>query len=60
MGREVGRGLRWEWTQVCLWLIHVDMWQKKKITMLSSNYPPIKLINFLKSHLRFASMDLAS
>ena len=38
---------------------HVDLWQKK-ITMLSSNYPPITLINFLKSHSRFASMDLAS
>ena len=52
-------GLRKEGTQVCLWLIHVAMWQKT-ITMLSSNYPPIELINLLKSHSKFASMDLAS
>ena len=52
-------GLRREGTQVSLWLINVDMWQKN-ITMLSSNYPPINLINLLKSYSKFASMDLAS
>ena len=26
--RGVGWGERREWTYVCLWLIHVDIWQK--------------------------------
>ena len=28
LGREVGRRFRRERTCVCLWLIHVDVWQK--------------------------------
>ena len=31
-------GVRMEGTHVCLWPIHVDVWQK-----LQSNYPPIKV-----------------
>ena len=39
MGTEVGGGFRIEGTHVCLWPIHIDVWQK-----LSQycNYPPIK------------------
>ena len=28
MGREMGAGIKREGTYVCLWLIHVDLWQK--------------------------------
>ena len=39
VGTEVGGGFRIEGTHVCLWPIHIDVWQK-----LSQycNYPPIK------------------
>ena len=41
---KVGRRFRREWAHVCLWPIHTDTWQKT-ISMLKSNYPPIKIIN---------------
>ena len=40
-GGEVGRGFRIGWTHVCLWPIHVDVWQNPS---QYCNYPPIKLI----------------
>ena len=32
--REVGGGLRSEGTYVCLWLIHVDIWQNNHNTVI--------------------------
>ena len=34
VGREVREGFRKEGTHVCLWPIHVDIWQKKKNTTI--------------------------
>ena len=28
VGREVGGGYRMEGTNICLWLIHTDVWKK--------------------------------
>ena len=39
-GREVGRGLRREGTHVCLWPLHVSVWQKPS---QYCNYPLIKI-----------------
>ena len=40
VGREVGGGLRRAGTYVCLWPVHVDVWQKPSQYY---NYPPIKI-----------------
>ena len=40
VGREVGGGLISEGTHVCLWPIHVDVWQKPS---QYCNYLPIKI-----------------
>ena len=39
-GREVGVGIRIWGTHICLWPIHVDVWQKQS---QYCNYPPIKI-----------------
>ena len=44
-----GEEFRGEASQVGLCLIHVDVWQRPYSTVLQSNYPPIKINNFLKS-----------
>ena len=46
-GREV-RGFRREGTHVCLWPIHVAIWQKSS---QYCNYPPIKRKRKLRSSL---------
>ena len=38
--KEAGGGFRREGTYVCLWPIHVDIWQKQS---QYCNYPPIKM-----------------
>ena len=45
MEREVGGGLRREGTHVCLWPIHVDVWQRPSQYY---NYPPIKINTYIK------------
>ena len=44
-GEGGGRGPRGKWTRVCLWLIHVDVWQKPP---QYCNFPPTKINNFKK------------
>ena len=50
VGVEVVGGIQNEGTHVHLWLIHVNVWQKRKkkkeITIFKMNYPQIK-INYL-------------
>ena len=59
MGWEVGRRFKREWTDVCLWLIHVDVWQKptqncKEIILQLKIYKLMflqrKLLKYLHSH----------